>query len=115
MTAKASVTAGKSVAGAGVFVYNQGRRAIMGDRGSRGDDAIRAAIERQYSEEDRIVPGEIQVRVSDGDVTLSLPDGARSDVAHAVRIARLTGGVKTVTTVYTSVNETDGAAPAAQP
>jgi peptidoglycan hydrolase-like protein with peptidoglycan-binding domain len=106
VTYNAGATAGKATAHAGVFVYNQGRRAIMGDhRDARGDDDIRAAIERQYAEEDRIVPGEIQVRVARGDVTLTLPDGARSDVEHAVRIARLTTGVKTVTTVYTSVDE----------
>ena len=116
-TYNAGATAGKAVANAGVFVFNQGRRAIMGDKHNSYDDDehIRASIERQYSEEDRIVPGEIQVRVARGDVTLTLPDGAHSDVSHAVRIARLTAGVKSVTTVYTSVNEADGAAAAAQP
>lgn len=110
-TWNAGTTAGRAVADGSVFVYNQGRRAIFGDKGSKSssDEKIRLAIERQYSEEDRIVPGEIEVRVSKGNVTLAMPEGARSDMAHAVRIAKLTAGVQSVTSVYVSVNATDGA------
>ncbi len=116
-TWNAGTTAGRAVADGSVFVYSQGRRAIFGDKGSKtsSDEKIRAAIERQYSEEDRIVPGEIEIRVSKGNVTLALPEGARSDMAHAVRIAKLTAGVQSVTSVYVSVNASDGAQVTPQP
>ncbi len=114
-TYEAGETAGKAVGTATVFVYNTSRRAIIGDgrsRGDRSDDTIKKSIERQYADEDRIVPSEVDVRVSHGNVTLALPEGARTDIAHAVRLAKLTPGVQSVTTVTTSVQET---ADSAQP
>lgn len=109
VTANASVTAAKAVAKSGVFVWDQGRRAVVGDR--KTDDDIRRAILRQYADSDRIVPDEIDVHVTDGNVTLQMPENARSDVPHAVRLARLTAGVKSVTSVTTSVNSSDDAQP----
>jgi peptidoglycan hydrolase-like protein with peptidoglycan-binding domain len=116
ITADASVTAGKAVANAGMLVYNGGRRLIVGDHKDKehSDDDIRKAIEREYADEDRIVPGEIDVRVTHGDVTLALPDGARSDVAHAVRLAKLTPGVRSVTTITTTVDQSGAAQPPTQ-
>lgn len=100
--ADASTVAAKSVAKSGVFVWDQSRRAVVGDK--RGDGDIRKAIERQYADDERIVADEVEVRVSGGNVTLELPEGARTDLAHAVRLAKLTPGVKTVTAVTTAVD-----------
>jgi osmotically-inducible protein OsmY len=112
VTADATATAAKAVANATVAVYSTSKRLIVGDGkgdSERSDEAIRTSIERQYAEEDRIVPGEVEVRVSKGNVTLVLPEGARSDVPHAVRLAKLTPGVRSVTSVTTSVTESPGA------
>lgn len=111
VTAQASAIAAKSVVNAGALAYTKSRDLIVGDRGGKGergdDENIRKSIERQYAQEDRVVPGEVDVRVSGGNVTLALPDGARTDVPRAVRLAKLTPGVRSVTTVTTSVRETN--------
>ena len=108
-TAKAGTVVGESAMYAGTTVakgtmaiYDTTRRAFVGDK--RTDEDIRAGIERQFASESRIVPGEIDVKVVKGNVTLTLPDGAQSDLASATRLAKLTPGVKTVTTVYVSVD-----------
>jgi len=93
--------AGTTVAKGTMAIYDTTRRAFVGDK--RTDEDIRQGIERQFAGESRIVPGEIDVKVVKGNVTLALPDGARSDIASATRLARLTPGVKSVTTVYVSV------------
>jgi peptidoglycan hydrolase-like protein with peptidoglycan-binding domain len=98
----AGTTAAKAVGKSGVFVWNQSRRAVVGEKS--GDDDIRRRVLRQYADDDRIVPDELEVRVSDGNVTLELPEGARTDVPHAVRLAKLTSGVRSVTAVTTSVD-----------
>lgn len=106
-TASATTTAYKAVTNATVVAYDKTRRAIMGDKQSRdrSDEAIREAILRQFAGEPRIEPSEVDVRVARGNVTLALPEGARTDIPHAVRLAKLTPGVKSVTSLTTSVNE----------
>lgn len=101
-TAKASVVAARAVANAPVYVYKQGRRFVVGDSRS-SDEQIRRAILSQYADDERLVPDEIDVEVLDGNVTLALPEGARSDAAHATRLARLTPNVRSVTTIYVDV------------
>jgi peptidoglycan hydrolase-like protein with peptidoglycan-binding domain len=119
-TADASATAGKSVAKAGVAVadgsvyvvrkvgegstslYGRTKRIFAGDDRT-SDNEIRRAILSHYAGDDRIVAGEVDVQVYDGNVTLALPEGAHSDADHAARIARLVPGVKTVTTIYVAV------------
>lgn len=131
-TGKAGVVSGKAVATAGtktvdgtlyvgrkvadgtVFVASKTRDLFVGDRGSsREDEQIRQSLLSQYSTDDRLIASEIDVKVAKGHVTLGVPEGARSDMNQASRLARITPGVKTVTTVFTSVQEQ--AAPDASP
>lgn len=123
-TAKSGVVAGKAVATAGtktvdgtlyvgksvkngtVFLATKTRDLFTGDRGtSREDEQIRQSLVSQYAIDDRLIASEIEVRVSKGHVTLAVPEGARSDMGQASRLAKITPGVKTVTTVFTSVAE----------
>lgn len=92
----AKVTAVK-VADTSVGLYETSKRKIVGER--RTDDDIRRSIESQYAEDDRLAPEEIEVRVSSGNVTLSFPPSPRSNIDHAVRLAKLTPGVRSVSTV----------------
>lgn len=100
-TAKASVVAAKTVVNSPMMAYRAGKRLLVGGDSS-DDDKIQRAIERQYAVDDRLSPDEIEVRVVKGNVTLAFPEAPRSDVSHAVRLARLTPGVKSVTSVYVS-------------
>lgn len=101
-TAKGSVWTARTVAGGSTYVAKQTKRLFAGDSRT-SDEQIRAAILSQYADDDRIVPGEVDVQVVEGNVTISLPEGARSDATHAKRLAMLTPGVSTVTAIYVSV------------
>lgn len=97
---------GRKVADGTVFVASKTRDLFVGDRGSsREDEQIRQSLLSQYSTDDRLIASEIDVKVAKGHVTLAVPEGARSDMNQASRLARITPGVKTVTTVFTSVQE----------
>lgn len=133
-TAKAGTVTGKAVATAGtktvdgtlyvgkavkdgtVFVATKTRDLFVGDRGSsREDDQIRQSLLSQYSVDDRLIASEIEVKVAKGHVTLAVPEGARSDMTQASRLARITPGVKTVTTVFTSVEAQPAVDPSTAP
>jgi len=131
-TAKAGVMSGKAVATAGtksvdgtlyvgksvkngtMFLAGKTKALFVGDGGSgkKKDEQIRQSLISQYSGDDQLVASEIDVKVKKGHVTLAVPDGSLSDMQLASRIARVTPGVKSVTTVYTVA--IDGQ-PAAEP
>ena len=113
-TVDGTLYVGRKVADGSVFVASKTRDLFVGDRGSsREDEQIRQSLLSQYSTDDRLIASEIDVKVAKGHVTLAVPEGARSDMNQASRLARITPGVKTVTTVFTSVQEQ--AAPDASP
>jgi peptidoglycan hydrolase-like protein with peptidoglycan-binding domain len=102
-SAKAVKVGAVAVATAPIKLYSAGRRAVFGDDSSRKmstDEKIRKSLETQYSEDDRIVPEEVEIRVSDGHVTLVFPQNPRTDVAYAARLAKLTVGVTSVNAIY---------------
>jgi peptidoglycan hydrolase-like protein with peptidoglycan-binding domain len=101
-TADASVTAARAVAGGTTTVYRKTKQLFVGDDRT-SDEEIRRAIAAQYVDDDRIDPGEVDIQVVKGNVTLALPEGARTDSDHATRLARLTPGVRSVTTIYVAV------------
>jgi osmotically-inducible protein OsmY len=97
---------GRKIADGSVFVASKTRDLFVGDRGSgREDEQIRQSLLSQYATDDRLIASEIDVKVAKGHVTLAVPEGSRSDMNQASRLARITPGVKTVTTVFTSVQE----------
>jgi osmotically-inducible protein OsmY len=104
VTAKAVSTAAVTVVKAPKTLYDRTRDVVSGDTRSdtRSDTQIQRSIETQYAEDGRLVPAEIEVRVADRHVTLVLPQGPRSDVPHAVRLAKLTPGVESVNVLYTA-------------
>jgi peptidoglycan hydrolase-like protein with peptidoglycan-binding domain len=108
VTGSASATTAKAVAATSVTIARAPKtiysrvRDVFGGGESRSDAQIQRSIEAQYAEDNRLVPAELDVRVADGNVTLALPDGARSDVPHAVRLAKLTPGVRSVSVIYTA-------------
>ncbi len=97
---------GRKIADGSVFVASKTRDLFVGDRSSgREDEQIRQSLLSQFATDDRLIASEIDVKVAKGHVTLGVPEGARSDMNQASRLARITPGVKTVTTVFTSVQE----------
>jgi peptidoglycan hydrolase-like protein with peptidoglycan-binding domain len=107
---------GKSIKNGTVYVASKTRDLFVGDKGtSREDEQIRQSLLSQYAGDDRLIASEIEVKVAKGHVTLAVPEGARSDMNQASRLARITPGVKTVTTVFTSVQEQAVAEPAPSP
>ena len=101
-TADASVTAARAVAGGTTTAYRKTKRLFVGDNRT-SDDEIRRLIAAQYVDDERITPGEVDIQVVQGNVTLALPEGAHTDADHATRLAKLTPGVRSVTTIYVEV------------
>jgi osmotically-inducible protein OsmY len=91
---------GELTVDASVGLVKSTKRLFTGNE--HGDADIRQNIERQFANDDRIAAAEFDVRVSDGRVTLAVPHETQSDVDHAVQIARLTAGVKSVMVVRTA-------------
>lgn len=115
-TVDGTLYVGKSIKNGTVYVASKTRDLFVGDKGtSREDEQIRQSLLSQYAGDDRLIASEIDVKVSKGHVTLAVPEGARSDMNQASRLARITPGVKTVTTVYTSVQEQAVVDPAPSP
>jgi peptidoglycan hydrolase-like protein with peptidoglycan-binding domain len=101
-SAHATKVGALAVANAPKALYSTGRRAIFGKSGDRAsqDEKIRASLEARYSEDSRIIPEEVEIRVSEGHVTLVFPQYPRTDVAYAARLAKLTAGVVSVEAEY---------------
>jgi osmotically-inducible protein OsmY len=104
-SARAVKVGAVAVATSPIALYSVGRRALFGARGSgknsqSPDEKIRKSLETQYSEDERIVPEEVEIRIQDGHVTLVFPQNPRTDVAYAARLAKLTPGVTSVNAIY---------------
>jgi peptidoglycan hydrolase-like protein with peptidoglycan-binding domain len=100
VSAEAVAVGAVTVAKAPVALYSTGKRAIFGGEKETSDEKIRRSLESRYSEDNRIVPEEVEVRVAGGNVTLVVPQNPRTDVAYAARLAKLTPGVLSVNAIY---------------